>query len=147
MLSQIASSFAEATADRSCAHSLQRRAGAMTGTASVLIGEVNLWHSYIINMEQNGKNVVSFFFGDFHSGAVNVFFHCLGFAVLGYGLGVGNVIIITASTFIMETGHFYNVLRGRGREFAFLAIPVQWIFWMIIVWGGYAADQLIRSKN
>lgn len=93
-------------------------------------------------MEENKNNPVSFFFGEFHSGSVNVVFHCLGFAVLGYGLGVKSIGLITISTFIMELGHFYNALRGRDWAFAFLAIPVQWIFWFAIVGAGYFISSL-----
>ena len=91
------------------------------------------------------KNPIFFFFDEFHSGTANVIFHCLGFAVLGYGIGIGSIYMITVSTFVMELGHFYNVLLGRHREYSFLAIPAQWIFWMLIVWGGYVLDAVIRK--
>ena len=98
-------------------------------------------------MERNRKNPISFFFDEFHSGTINVIAHCAGFALLGYGLGIGSIYVITLSTFIMELGHFYNALRDRYKIYAVLAIPAQWIFWMLIVWGGYIVDQLVRSKK
>lgn len=93
------------------------------------------------------KNPIAFFFDEFHGGPVNVVFHCLGFAVLGYGLGIGDIGLVTLATFIMELGHFYNALRGRHKEFAFLAIPIQWAFWLLIVWGGYLLDQWFKGRQ
>jgi|GEM_PF-1518640 hypothetical protein len=94
---------------------------------------------------ENHKNPIAFFFDEFHSGTFNVIFHCLGFALLGYGVGTSSIYMITVATFVMEVGHFYNTLRGRHREYSFLAIPVQWIFWLLIVWGSYAIDALLRK--
>lgn len=93
----------------------------------------------------SSKNPIAFFFDEFHSGTVNVVFHCLGFALLGYGVGIRSVYVITVATFVMEFGHFYNVLAGRHRKYSFLAVPVQWIFWLLIVWVGYLVDGLFRN--
>lgn len=94
-------------------------------------------------MNENRKNPISFFFSDFHSGAANVIFHCAGFVMLGFGLGINNITMITLATGVMELGHFYNALRGRHREYSLLAIPAQWVLWLIFIWIGATVYRLI----
>lgn len=76
-------------------------------------------------MNDDRKNPITFFFSEFHSGAVNVVFHCAGFMMLGFGIGVNNLTMITLATVVMETGHFYNALRGRYKEFSLYRLMIK----------------------
>ena len=88
------------------------------------------------------KHWLFFFLDDFHRGAVNHLVHFIGFTVLAYGLGKPSLILIIASPFIMELGHFYNYLRGIHREHAIKIIPIQWIAWLFFVAIGYLLAKL-----
>lgn len=96
-------------------------------------------------MNNDRKNPINFFFSDFHSGTVNVIFHCAGFMMLGFGVGTNNIAMITLATAVMEIGHFYNALRGRHREYSLLAIPAQWVLWLFFIWIGSTVYRLMMK--
>ena len=100
-------------------------------------------------MTHTSKHPLVFFLGDFHQGSVNVILHCAGFLVLGYGLGRHNLSLMFLSTFLMELGHFYNALRGRHRDYALWALPLQYFIWILIILAsnfvlGYLESQSLR---
>lgn len=90
------------------------------------------------------KHLFIFFLDDFHHGSVNHVTHFIGFTVLGYGLGVQSLLLITVSPIIMELGHFYNYLRGIHREYAIKIIPLQWLAWVVFVGIGYLISLYLR---
>ena len=79
----------------------------------------------------------AFFMDKFHHGAVNHVIHFIGFTLLGYGIGTGNLLIAIASPFVMEAGHVYNYIRGRHRKHAVRIIPLQIAAWLVFVGAGY----------
>lgn len=86
---------------------------------------------------KNRKHFLIFFLDDFHQGAVNHITHFIGFTLLGYGLGIQNLLIILISPLLMEMGHVWNYFTGRYKDIAIKIIPIQIIFWIIFVIIGY----------
>ena len=56
-----------------------------------------------------------FFFGEFHSGAINHMTHFAGFTLLGYGLARQSWQIMLLSACIMESGHVHTYATGKHR--------------------------------
>lgn len=90
------------------------------------------------------KHFIFFFLDNFHRGVVNHLMHFIGFTVLGYGMGSGNIILIILSPFVMELGHFYNYYRGIHRDYAVKIIPYQWLAWIVFVAIGYGLTKLFQ---
>ncbi|MDO8655161.1 MAG: hypothetical protein Q7R48_01910 [bacterium] len=59
---------------------------------------------------------LQFFFGEFHSGAMNHATHFVGFTLLGYGLARQNWGVVLLSACVMESGHVYNYASGKYRS-------------------------------
>lgn len=91
------------------------------------------------------KHFLFFFLDDFHQGAVNRALHFIGFTLLGFALGKGDLFILILSPLVMELGHFYNYARGVHREYALKIIPVQLIGWVVFVVIGYLLARAFYS--
>ena len=90
-----------------------------------------------------GKHYLVFFLDDFHRGGVNHILHFVGFFLLGYGIGAWQLLPVIISPFIMESGHFYNYIRGIHREHALKIIPLQWAGWIIFLAFGYMITRFL----
>ena len=90
------------------------------------------------------KHFIIFFLDDFHRGAVNHLTHFVGFTLLGYGLGKPSLLLILISPFIMESGHFYNHLRGIHKEHTVKILPFQLLAWVVFVLIGITLSQFLR---
>ena len=82
------------------------------------------------------QHFIFFFLDDFHHGTFNHIMHFIGFTI-GYGLGKPNIVTISLSPFIMESGHIYNFLKGRHKEHFIKIIPLQLLSWIIFILLGY----------
>ncbi len=98
-------------------------------------------------MAGSSKPPLIFFLDDFHQGPVNLVLHCAGFLVLGYGLGRHNLSLMFLATFLMELGHFYNALRGRHRDYALWALPLQYFVWLLIIIGSNFVLRLLETRS
>lgn len=93
------------------------------------------------------KELITYFFNEWHDGAVNHSFHFVGFTVLGYGLATQDLLIALASSLVMEGGHIYNYIRNlhKHRENAIRIIPLQFLtFFLFAGIGWYVVSLMLR---
>ncbi|MBI4138385.1 MAG: hypothetical protein HY482_02185 [Candidatus Wildermuthbacteria bacterium] len=84
------------------------------------------------------------FFGEFHSGAVNQIAHFIGFLLLGFGLGAGRWEFVGVSGVFMMAGNLYNYARGRYRKEFWETLPLQIVSWAACVAGAFFAANALK---
>ena len=94
-------------------------------------------------MKKNSMERLRWFFGEFHLGAINQVAHFIGFALLGFGFGIGRWEFVGISGVIMMAGNVYNYIRGRHRKEFWETLPLQVLSWAVGVLGvAWAASML-----